>query len=207
MGEASGRKGYHHGRLREAMVEAAVALIEEVGPYAVTVREVARRAGVSPGAPFRHFPTRMALLTAVAEEAMRRFQAEVGAALATVAGADVRTRMRTVGRAYLTWAVRNPTHFKVISNRDLIDYAGSSTLMGINAQTQALMEGLFRQAAGEGLLRGDDLDGYVLASRALVYGLARMAADGHLPQLGLEDGALARLDSALTLFIAGVFRD
>src|SRR5476649_2572498 len=105
MGEAStaGRKGYHHGRLREAMIEAAVALIEEVGPYAVTVREVARRAGVSPGAPFRHFPTRMALLTAVAEEAMRRFQAEIAAALGPVGGADVRTRMTTVARTYLTW--------------------------------------------------------------------------------------------------------
>jgi AcrR family transcriptional regulator len=198
------RKGYHHGRLREAMVEAAVALIEEVGPYAVTVREVARRAGVSPGAPFRHFPTRMALLTAVAEEAMRRFQAEIALALGGVAGADVRTRMLTVARAYLTWAIRNPTHFKVISNRDLIDYAGSSTLMGINAQTQALLQGLFREAAAAGQLRGDDIDGYVLLARGAVYGLARMAADGHLPPAA---DALSQVEPALALFMAGVFRD
>jgi AcrR family transcriptional regulator len=198
------RKGYHHGRLREAMVEAAVILIEEVGPYAVTVREVARRAGVSPGAPFRHFPTRTALLTAVAEEAMRRFQAEIAVALGAVAGADVRTRMLTVARAYLTWAIRNPTHFKVISNRDLIDYAGSSTLMGINAQTQALLQGLFREAAAAGQLRGDDIDGYVLLARGAVYGLARMAADGHLPPTG---DALSQVEPALALFMSGVFRD
>src|SRR5580658_1578814 len=201
--ELAKRAGYHHGRLREAMVEAAVGLIEEVGPYAVTVREVARRAGVSPGAPFRHFPTRMALLTAVAEEAMQRFQAEIAGALGPVAGADVRTRMTTVARAYLTWAIRNPTHFKVISNRDLIDYAGSSTLMGINAQTQALLHGLFSEASAAGLLRGDDVDGYVLTSRALVYGLARMAADGHPPPAEASD-ALSRLEAALELFMAGV---
>jgi AcrR family transcriptional regulator len=206
MSEAA-RKGYHHGRLREAMVEAAVALIEEVGPYAVSVREVARRAGVSPGAPFRHFPTRTALLTAVAEEAMRRFQAEIAAALATVAGADARTRLMAVGRAYLAWAVRNPTHFKVISNRDLIDYARSSTLMGINAQTQALLDGLFRQAAAAGQLRGGDLEAQVLASRALIYGLARMAADGHLPQAGVGGDAAASLERALELFVAGVFKE
>jgi AcrR family transcriptional regulator len=205
MSEAAGRKGYHHGRLREAMLEAAVALIEEVGPYAVSVREVARRAGVSPGAPFRHFPTRTALLTAVAEEAMRRFQAEIAAALLQVAGADARTRLTAVGRAYLAWAVRNPTHFKVISNRDLIDYAHSSTLMGINAQTQALLEGLYREAAAAGQLRGDDLEAQVLASRALVYGLARMAADGHLPPAGVGGDETAALDAALELFVAGLF--
>lgn len=203
----STRKGYHHGRLREAMIEAAVGLIEEVGPYAVTVREVARRAGVSPGAPFRHFPTRAALLTAVAEEAMRRFQAEIAAALAAAGSASPRARLLTVGRAYLAWALRNPTHFKVISNRDLIDYASSSTLMGINAQTQALMEGLFRAAHEAGELRSDDIGGQVLASRALVYGLARMAADGHLPQLGLAGDGTAALDAALELMLAGLFRD
>ena len=200
---AGARKGYHHGRLREAMVEAAVALIEEVGPYAVTVREVARRAGVSPGAPFRHFPTRMALLTAVAEDAMRRFQAEIAAAVGPVAGADVRTRMVTIARAYLTWAIRNPTHFKVISNRDLIDYAGSSTLMGINAQTQALLHGLFSEASAAGRLRGGDIEDQVLAARALVYGLARMAADGHLSP---EIDALTQVEPALALFMDGVFR-
>jgi AcrR family transcriptional regulator len=198
------RAGYHHGRLREAMVEAAVALIEEVGPYAVTVREVARRAGVSPGAPFRHFPTRMALLTAVAEEAMQRFQAEIAGALGPVAGADVRTRMTTVARAYLTWAIRNPTHFKVISNRDLIDYAGSSTLMGINAQTHALLHALFSEAAAAGLLRSDDVDAQVLLARGAVYGLARMAADGHLAPAA---DPLSQVEPALALFMAGVFRD
>ena len=148
----------------------------------------------------------MALLTAVAEEAMRRFQAEIAAALEPVAGADVRTRMMTVARAYLSWATRNPTHFKVVSNRDLIDYAGSSTLMGINAQTHALLHSLFSEASAAGLLRGDDIDGYVLASRALVYGLARMAADGHLPPADTGNG-LGPLDAALGLFMAGVFRD
>jgi AcrR family transcriptional regulator len=201
------RASYHHGRLREAMIEAAVALIEEVGPYAVTVREVARRAGVSPGAPFRHFPTRAALLTAVAEEAMRRFQAEIAAALGPAAEADVRERLRIVGQAYLAWATRNPTHFKVISNRDLIDYANSSTLMGINAQTQALLAGLFGEAAAAGRLRDPDIDRNILASRALVYGLARMAADGHLPQGGAASENERRMQAAFDLFLAGVFRD
>ena len=76
---------YHHGALKEALVEAAVALIEEGGIEAVSVREAAKRVGVSPGAPFRHFASKTALMTAVAEEAMARFKAEVLAAMTEVA--------------------------------------------------------------------------------------------------------------------------
>ena len=65
---------------------------------------------------------------------------------------------------------------------------------------------LFREAAAAGQLRDGDIDGYVLASRAMVCGLARMAADGHLPPAG-EGETLSQLDFALTLFMADVFRD
>ena len=80
-------KPYHHGDLRRVLIDAALKLAEEGGPEAVSVREAARRAGVSPGAPFRHFDSRAALMTAVAEEAQRRFRAEIEAALAAGAGA------------------------------------------------------------------------------------------------------------------------
>jgi AcrR family transcriptional regulator len=123
---AARRDGYHHGRLREAMVEATVALIEELGPERVTVREAARRAGVSSGAPFRHFPNKTALMTAVAEEAMRRFQAEVARALAGARSETPFGRLRALGLAFLHWAIRNPTHFKVISDRSLIEFEGSA---------------------------------------------------------------------------------
>jgi AcrR family transcriptional regulator len=65
------RRGYHHGNLREALVEAALALIGETGPAGLTIAEAARRAGVSPGAPYRHFRDAEALL---AEVALRGFE-------------------------------------------------------------------------------------------------------------------------------------
>ncbi len=77
-------KPYHHGDLRRVLIEAALQLAGEGGAAAVSVREAARRAGVSPGAPFRHFPSRDALMTAVAGEAQQRFRAEISAALAEV---------------------------------------------------------------------------------------------------------------------------
>src|SRR5689334_17798420 len=120
-------KPYHHGDLRAALVEASLAIIEERGPEQVTVREAAKRAGVSSGAPFRHFPNRTALMTAVAEEAQRRFRAEIEAALAA-APSEPLARLHALGAAYLRWAIGNPTHFRVISARNLIDYESSDYL-------------------------------------------------------------------------------
>ena len=87
-------KPYHHGDLRRVLIDAALRLAQEGGLEAVSVREAARRAGVSPGAPFRHFPSRDALMTAVAEEAQRRFRAELEAALAPVPADDPLARFR-----------------------------------------------------------------------------------------------------------------
>src|SRR5882672_7678585 len=87
-------KPYHHGDLRRVLIDAALGLAEEGGAEAVSVREAARRAGVSPGAPFRHFPSRVALMTAVAEEAQRRFRAEIEVALSEVPAGDPLARFR-----------------------------------------------------------------------------------------------------------------
>src|SRR5689334_21589913 len=88
---------YHHGDLRRALIDAAMDLVGEGGPDAVSVREAARRAGVSPGAPFRHFASRDALIAAVAEEAQRRFRDEIEATLAKVPVDDPLARFRALG--------------------------------------------------------------------------------------------------------------
>ena len=119
---------YHHGNLREALIDAAVQLVEEGGPDNVSVREVAKRAGVSPGAPFRHFSNKTALMTAVAEQAMSRFRLEITNAVDNVATDDPIERFAAVGVAYLRWAIRNPTHFQIISTRSLIDWDSSESL-------------------------------------------------------------------------------
>jgi AcrR family transcriptional regulator len=201
-GEGVARSRYHHGRLREALIEATLELLEEGGPERVTVREAGKRAGVSSAAPFRHFPTRMALLTAVAEQAMGRFRAEIERALEQADADDPLARFRAVGTAYLRWALGNPTHFRVISDRSLVDLDGSEIFGRHNAEIRALMDELLADARHRGLLRPLDTTVVPLAARALVYGLARMYVDGHLAQWGVApEEAERRLQAALDLVI------
>ncbi|MFZ1662533.1 MAG: TetR/AcrR family transcriptional regulator [Paracoccaceae bacterium] len=177
---------YHHRNLREALLAAAVQLAEEGDPENVSVREVAKRVGVSPGAPFRHFPSKTALMTAVAEQAMSRFRAEITTAVNSVAEGDALGRFAAVGIAYLRWAIQNPTHFQIISTRSLIDWDSSETLQQDNGAIRALMEEALVEAQQQGLLRSGNLAEAQIAGRALVYGLARMYIDGHFAQWGVD---------------------
>jgi AcrR family transcriptional regulator len=176
------RTSYHHGNLREALIDAAVQLVEEGGPDNVSVREAAKRAGVSAGAPFRHFNNKTALMTAVAEQAMSRFRSEIVEAVENIPTDDPIERFAAVGVAYLRWAIRNPTHFQIISTRRLIDWDSSESLRRDNEAVRSLLEGSMIEAQQRSMLRSNDIADTQIAGRALVYGLARMCIDGHFAQ-------------------------
>jgi AcrR family transcriptional regulator len=104
------KRGYHHGNLREALVEAAMALIAESGPAGFTIAEAARRAGVSPAAPYRHFRDAEALL---AEVALRGFDA-LSLSLARAwrdGNPEPILAFENIGRAYLAFARTEPAFY------------------------------------------------------------------------------------------------
>lgn len=200
------RDTYHHGNLRNALMAATLELLEEGGPEAVSVREAAKRAGVSAGAPFRHFPTRTALMTAVAEEATTRLRAEIGKAVAAVGAADPLMRLRAFGTGYFRWVSRNKVMFLVVSKRSLIDYDASATLGPDNDALRAQMDELIAEAEAKGQLRKSARGMPIkLAARGLVYGLARMLVDGHLSDWkDKSEKPEAAMGRALDLFIEGL---
>jgi AcrR family transcriptional regulator len=108
---------YHHGNLRQALLETATALAREAGPDAVVLREVARRTGVSHNAAYRHFADRDALLAAIADEAMGQLEQLMRRRLAEATATDVhartRKRLRATGRAYVEFALGEPGLFEV----------------------------------------------------------------------------------------------
>src|SRR5688572_25760447 len=104
---------YHHGRLREAVLEAAVAEIETVGPARLSMREIARRAGVSHAAPAHHFGDKAGIFTAIAIEGYRL----IGEATSQAAVGE--NALRDGGMAYVGFALTHRAHFEVMFRPDL----------------------------------------------------------------------------------------
>jgi AcrR family transcriptional regulator len=106
---------YHHGDLKAALIAAGLDLTRTGGPEALSIREVTRRVGVSANAAYRHFADRQALLDAVADAIFARIGREMTEAPGAGSGAEVAIeRLRTVGRAYVGFARREPGWFAVV---------------------------------------------------------------------------------------------
>ena len=105
-----GRRGYHHGNLSEALIEAALNLIAEYGPAGFTFAEVTRAVGVSPAAPYRHFRDRDALMADIARRGFERFAAELERAWDD-GRPDPFTAFKNVGQAYLAFAKAEPAYY------------------------------------------------------------------------------------------------
>ncbi|MFF7591279.1 TetR/AcrR family transcriptional regulator [Kitasatospora purpeofusca] len=211
----AGRGSYHHGALPEALVGVAFELLDEVGQEQVTMREVARRAGVSAGAPFRHFADRRALLTAVADRVLADFEAwqraEVAAATgAAVAGVeqpagvpeqaaadgagDRRAVLRALGLGFVRYAVRHPHRFALVRSRVFAPAPQPELRERLSGIDRAYTEVIVADQAA-GLLRPGDPELVGFAGQALVYGLAQMILDGYLPAEKAEEVAAQVLDT------------
>jgi AcrR family transcriptional regulator len=112
----AGDRPYHHGNLRQALVDAAVELAREGGPDAIVVREASRRVGVSHNAAYRHFPDRGALLEAVCDECMSALallmEDRIAALGTSRSKRAVVLRLRATGQAYVEFALAEPGWFR-----------------------------------------------------------------------------------------------
>ncbi len=106
-------RGYHHGNLKEALVQAALDLIAQKGPAGFTFAEAARSAGVSPAAPYRHFRDRDDLLASIAQRGFEQFEAALSAAWDD-GRPDTQAAFERLGRAYLTFARNDPASYSAM---------------------------------------------------------------------------------------------
>ena len=180
---------YHHGDLPRALVEAALELIDEAGPSAVSLREVARRAGVSHAAPAHHFKDKAGLLTAVATEGYQRIAAALGDAAAGTGD------FREVGVAYVRFARTNRAYFEVMFRPELF-HVDDPALVEARAAASATLYGPAAELAGDesGVLAG-------IAAWSLVHGFATLWLNGNLDHVveGDPEDVARAITRALTM--------
>jgi AcrR family transcriptional regulator len=194
---------YHHGNLRPVLVDTAVELARSTGPEGVVLREVARRAGVSHNAAYRHFADRAALLAEVAARAMARLEEAMRTRADAVAATDpvqhAVERLRETGRAYVEFAIAEPGLFAVAfsSPGGVADHSDPAT------GPYAFLNEVLDDLVAVGALTPDHREGADAACWAMVHGFAELHVHGPLREVPAE-ARDAMLESVLDVVHRGL---
>jgi AcrR family transcriptional regulator len=166
---------YHHGDLRRAVIEGALAAIAEQGPAAFSLRDVARRAGVSHAAPAHHFGDKAGVLTAIATEGFELLNA------ATRVATEQTGSLIEGGIAYIRFALEHPAHYEVMFRPDLYHRHDEALITARDAAANVLAHAV-RRSLGPDASEQDVLAG-VIASWSFAHGFAALWAGGNVQVL------------------------
>jgi AcrR family transcriptional regulator len=191
------KRAYHHGDLKRALLDAAVELIRTTGAEALTLREVARRAGVSHNAPYRHFRDKAELLSAVATEGYNYLSDSVDRAMSS--GKTAYERFQLSGEGFLRFALLYPDHFKLIFDSPR-RYVYPETLEAGERTFGKLISGV-EQCQAEGLLQDGNPRAIALMFLGVAIGVAKLAITSRLPFA--DDAGMVAFDQSVK---AALFR-
>lgn len=198
-----GRRSYHHGNLREALIEAALDLIAAKGPAGFSFAEAARSAGVSPAAPYRHFRDRDALVADVARQGFERFEGFLTHAW-NQGRPDPFTALGNVGKAYLAFARNEPAYYSAMfeAGIPLDDYpelrqAGDRAFAIVREASEALCATLSKEKRPPALMMA-------LHVWALSHGIASLFARGNAGRRKLPMSPEELLEAAMLVYLQGL---
>lgn len=174
----SKKKTYHHGDLRNALVQAAEDIIASEGAEALTLRAVARNVGVSHAAPYRHFDDKAALVAALAAEGLCAMTQAMKDAVSELENPGPLERYQAIGVAYVRYAFRHPARFRVmfddaVSDSERFPHVYEAKEACYNLLREAIVDG-----QAEGVVRQRSPDELAILSWSLVHGLSSLVLNG-----------------------------
>ena len=176
------KAAYHHGDLRSALLAAALEIIEDTGPQGLTIREVARRAGVSHAAPYRHFADKDELILSVVEQGFDLLQ-ESMLAEKRAAGPDPVEQFAASGMAYLDFAMRYPAYYRVMFSGDLLNSTGHESLRHTSTHFFQQMINDIKSCQEMGIVREGDPLLQAISIVSTVHGYVSLANDNRIDHL------------------------
>lgn len=186
--EDTAERPYHHGDLRRAIIDTTMEMLAEDGNWQFTLREVARRAGVSHAAPYRHFPDKTALLTEVALIGFDRLRNALRAAQATPVG-DLVAELIAMAEAYLGFGRANPALYRLMFGAEIAN-AGDLHLNPRALGAFEVVIDLLERGQAAGVIRKRSVRGQAAACWAQLHGLTMLSLDGLLLSEKVGEGAV-----------------
>ena len=196
-------RGYHHGNLREALIDAALELITAKGALGFTFADAARAAGVSPAAPYRHFRDRDELMADIAKRGFERFEADLVRAWNGGAPTPL-AAFENVGRAFLAFARREPAYYAAmfeagiaVDNDPLLSQLGERAFSVLRSASETLVAGLPKEQQPPAMMMA-------LHVWALSHGVASLFARGDAGRRKLPMAPEDLLEAGILVYLRGL---
>ncbi|HET7847992.1 MAG TPA: TetR/AcrR family transcriptional regulator [Pseudolabrys sp.] len=198
-----GARGYHHGNLKEALVRAALELIEKKGPAGFTFAEAARWAGVSPAAPYRHFRDRDELIADVARRGFEQFTLALTRAWED-GKPDMIAAFDRLGKAYLNFAKHEPAYYSAMFEAGIpldadaeLRAAGDRAFAVLRGASEKLVGGMPARSRPPALM-------VALHIWSLTHGIASLFARGDAARRALPMPPEELLEAAFLIYLRGL---
>lgn len=191
---------YHHGNLPAALLEAVESAVADYGVSGVSLREVARRAEVSPSAPAHHFGNKAGLLTAFATEGYQLLAETVIKEATASQTADPAAELAAIGRGYVRFAIGHPAHFEVMFRLDALDLANSE-FVAVSEAAYALLTEVIERCQSAGRLHGRSPEVVAVSAWSLVHGLSALWLSGRLSERIAEQDPQRLAAAVSALFV------
>ena len=196
---AGTKNSYHHGDLRQSLIDGAIALINEMGLDSLSLRQVARRVGVSHNAPYRHFADKEALLAAVSEQGFQALSLAMKAAQQTVPP-DSCQRLVAIGIAYVKFALAHPAHYRLMFGSYQCDLDHYPDLSKAAQQSFQVLVDTIAEGQSAGIFRVAEPIDMARFAWAQVHGQAMLALDNRFQMTQDEDfDAFLRFSAQMVL--------
>ncbi len=194
---------YRHGNLREAILATSLLLIEKNGIEQLSIRDVAKRAGVTHQAPYRHFKDREALLAALAQDGYERLFLEMSNAIAN--SKDVLESLCRLGMSYTGWAIKHPDHFRLMFSQKIPEFETSDGLTQAANKMLVLVLSVVQKGQAAGLIKQDDTRAIARQLWACVHGATHLFIDEQFkPLKGSEQAGLDLVRDIVLNLINGI---